>query len=68
MRNFIYRCPITNFDVQGTIADGEGEDRTYVAQSCLACGGFHLVDPLTGKLPERGERRGLRSDNKPSGR
>jgi hypothetical protein len=52
MRNFIYRCPITHLNVQGTIATGDYEGQTYVTQACLACGGFHLVDPLTGKLPE----------------
>ena len=53
MRNFLYCCPITRLNVQGTVAKGDFEGQKYITQSCLACGGFHLVDPLTGKLPER---------------
>jgi hypothetical protein len=53
MRNFLYRCPVTLFNVQGSIAAGDYEGQTFVTQSCPACGGFHLVDPLTGKSPER---------------
>jgi hypothetical protein len=53
MRNFLYCCPITRLNVQGTVAEGDFEGQKYITQSCLACGGFHLVDPLTGKLPER---------------
>jgi hypothetical protein len=56
MRNFLYRCPVTRLNVQGTIATGDYEGQTYVTQSCPACGGFHLVDPLTGKLPERAKQ------------
>jgi hypothetical protein len=41
------------FNVQGSIATGDYEGQTFVTQSCPACGGFHLVDPLTGKSPER---------------
>ena len=40
-------------NVQGTIATGDYKGQTYVTQSCPACGGFHLIDPLTGKSPER---------------
>ncbi|MEI6200378.1 MAG: hypothetical protein WCP68_00325 [Enhydrobacter sp.] len=43
-------------NVQGTIATGDYEGQTYVTQSCLACGGFHLIDPLTGKSPERSKK------------
>ena len=56
MRNFLYRCPVTLFNVQGTIATGDYEGQTYVTQSCPACGGFHLIDPETGKSPERSKR------------
>jgi len=53
MRNFLYCCPITRLNVQGSVAEGDFEGQKYITQSCLACGGFHLVDPMTGKLPER---------------
>ena len=67
MLNFVYRCPATQLNVQGTAADaalGSGNDggrQVYVAQSCPACGGTHLVDPVTGDGPSsfrrpRGER------------
>ncbi len=52
MRNFLYRCPVTRLNVQGTIAKEEGGGGAYVSQSCPACGGTHLVDPLTGEGPK----------------
>ncbi len=53
MRNFLYRCPVTLMNVQGTVASRDEESQTYISQSCLACGGIHLINPLTGKSPER---------------
>ena len=50
MRNFIYRCPVTNLNVQGSADDGDTEIESVVFQTCLACGQVHLVDPSTGKL------------------
>lgn len=50
MRNFIYRCPVTNLNVQGSANDGDAEIESVVSQTCLACGQVHLVDPRTGKL------------------
>jgi hypothetical protein len=51
LRNFVYRCPATGLNVQGSVADEEHRGRRYVAQSCLACNGVHVVDPMTGSLP-----------------
>lgn len=51
MRNFIYRCPTTGLNVQGSVADEDRRGHGYVAQTCLACSGIHVVDPATGKLP-----------------
>lgn len=65
MRNFLYRCPVTMLNVQGTIATGDYEGQTYVTQSCLACGGFHLIDPLTGKSPERSKKSRRRDPDSP---
>ena len=60
MRNFIYRCPKTGYNVQGSVAVGDFEGQTYVGQICLACNSLHLVDPLTGKLATEDERGGER--------
>jgi len=50
MRNFIYRCPETDLNVQGSVDDKQAENEQYVAQVCLACGRIHTVNPRTGKL------------------
>lgn len=52
MRNFLYRCPVTQFTVQGTTDQGDREAGRYVSQSCPACGGAHFVDPVTGQGPK----------------
>ena len=50
MRPFIYRCP-TGYVVQAHADDVTGNEapQTYHAVSCIACGGTHLVDPVTGR-------------------
>ena len=50
MWNFIYRCPTTGLNVQGSVEKSEAEGKEYVPQTCLACGRLHLVSPTTGKL------------------
>jgi len=50
MRNFIYRCPETNLNVQGSVGESEAELKQYVLQVCLACGSVHMVNPRSGKL------------------
>ena len=52
MRNFLYRCPVTQLNVQGAAPESAADDGVYIPQSCPACGGVHIVDPLTGKGPE----------------
>jgi hypothetical protein len=51
---FLYRCPVTGLNVQGTTTGDETssgqEDRLEMVQ-CLACGGVHLVDPSKGPKP-----------------
>jgi hypothetical protein len=49
MRNFIFRCPVSGLSVQGSDTGTESAPH-YVAESCLACGGVHVVNPATGKL------------------
>ena len=49
VRHFIFRCPVTGLNIQGTLQSAETEAH-YVAHACPACGGMHLVNPLSGKL------------------
>ena len=49
MRNFIFRCPTTKLNVQGSIGNQEAESDEFVAVSCLACGLVHIVSPKTGR-------------------
>jgi hypothetical protein len=49
MAAFIYRCPVTGYNVQAFVAD----DPTKVAdafRSCTVCARVHLVNPKTGKV------------------
>jgi hypothetical protein len=52
---FLYRCPVTGLNVQGTTTDddpsGALEDDRLEMVQCLACGGVHLVDPSKGPKP-----------------
>ena len=50
---FIFKCPTTGFDVQGYDDDNGPETvegMRYRMIECLACRGFHLIDPDTGEL------------------
>lgn len=50
---FIFKCPNTGMNVQGYDAEDEpapSEAKRYMMVECLACRGFHLVDPATGEL------------------
>ena len=51
--NFIFVCPVTRLNVQGTVAMGDYEGQRFVTQHCPACQSIHLVDPLTGELAPR---------------
>lgn len=53
MVTFLYRCPSLGYRVEGVGRDdvlAAGPLTTYVADSCPACGGLHIVNPLTGRL------------------
>ena len=55
---FIFKCPRTGYNVQGYDDDDEPEmveGKRYKMFECLACRGFHLIDPDTGEL--MGDRR-----------
>jgi hypothetical protein len=51
MAAFLFRCPTTGFRVQGWVADnGSAADgEAFESVECLACRGFHFVNPKTGK-------------------
>lgn len=52
MHVFVFRCPLTGYNVQGRV-DAREEDlpeRSYRATDCVACRSVHLVNPRTGKL------------------
>jgi hypothetical protein len=51
MATFLYRCAKTRLRVQGWVADEPilSEGQNYEAMNCLACGGVHLVNPVSGK-------------------
>ena len=53
-RPFLYCCPVNGMNVQGMTSDDEtsgGREHGRVMVECLACGGFHLVDPAKGPKP-----------------
>jgi len=50
---FLFRCPNTGLRVQATDNGEEPVSREgprYLAVECLACRGFHFVDPASGEL------------------
>ena len=51
---FLFRCPIRGAVVQGVLEGNEPAAergrRFYTMTACPACGGFHMVNPATGKL------------------
>jgi len=51
MAAFLFRCPRTNLNVQGFVADDPADDRNgYEPVQCMACTRTHYVDPKTGKV------------------
>jgi hypothetical protein len=52
MPAFIYRCPVTGYNVQGHSTDTRLDDdaATYQAVTCTACARVHLVNSKTGKV------------------
>ena len=48
---FMYRCPVTEYRVQGFSAEDNSEDRhTYEPVTCPACRQIHHVNPATGAV------------------
>jgi hypothetical protein len=59
MPAFLFRCPVTGYNVQGFVADDDDDDDdTFHQYSCPACTRTHLVNPKTGKI--------VGSDEKPT--
>lgn len=50
MQTFLFRCPTTGYNVQGSFEETGSPLPTYVGQHCLACRGLHIVDPRNGHL------------------
>jgi hypothetical protein len=61
MAPFLFRCPITGFNVQGWTAEAVENDDTekYEAVPCLVCQQLHLVNPRPGKRSVRMTNRRL---------
>jgi hypothetical protein len=57
MAAFIYRCPVTGYNVQAVDPDDPIKDPKDVFRpvTCTVCGRVHLVNPKTGRaLEDRG--------------
>ena len=52
MAAFIYRCPVTGYNVQAFVADDptKGAEDAFEPVTCTICAGVHLVNPNTGGL------------------
>jgi hypothetical protein len=52
MTAFVYRCPMTGYNVQAHAADPTRDDdsATYHAVTCMACARVHLVNPKTARV------------------
>ena len=52
MPAFMYRCPLTGYQVQGFVADDPNKDGddTFRPLTCTVCTRVHLVNPKTGKV------------------
>ena len=50
MPPFLFRCPNTEFNVQGFVADDPDNDEAFEPVTCTACTRIHLVNPKTGKV------------------
>jgi hypothetical protein len=54
MAAFIYRCPVTGYNVQAVDPDDPIKDLKDVFRpvTCTICGRVHLVNPKTGRALE----------------
>jgi hypothetical protein len=54
MHPFIFHCPVTGRQVQGTIEDGLiGPNTILIPVDCPLCNRPHLIDPSAGKVPRK---------------
>jgi hypothetical protein len=60
MVTFPYRCPTTGCQLEGRWTPSAPSAAiplvTYVAESCPACGGLHIVNPATGRMMSDDQR------------
>jgi hypothetical protein len=50
MAAFIYRCPVSGYNVQAFVADDPSKvENAFLPMTCTACTRVHLVNPKTGK-------------------
>lgn len=51
MATFLYRCPVTGYNVQGFVPGHPADDNTaFEPVTCTVCSRVHLVNPKTGKV------------------
>jgi hypothetical protein len=46
----LFHCPNTKRRVQGWVAEKVSDDNLFVPIQCIACTGFHMINPGTGKV------------------
>ena len=63
MVTFLYCCPTTGCQLEARWAPPTPSAAsplvTYVAESCPACGGLHIVNPATGRMMSDDRRPSL---------
>jgi len=60
MTTFIYRCPVTGYNVQG-IVSGDQRDKepdSHFTVTCTICGRHHLIDTETLQVPPTSRKQG----------
>jgi hypothetical protein len=50
MGAFIFRCPITNLNVQHWVDDDDETENEFQGLICPACTRLHFINPKSGKL------------------
>jgi hypothetical protein len=70
MVTFLYRCPTTGCQLEGRWAPPAPSAAsplvTYVAETCPACGGLHIVNPATGRKMSDDQRPSLSTGARPT--
>jgi hypothetical protein len=57
MANFVFRCPVTDLNVQHQLDDDpDVSENEYEAITCPACARLHLLNRKTGKVLGQDDR------------